>query len=157
MRKDVAGATEAMPVSVRVTPPNSNEKIAETEGIPEPGLGAMVAFPPRTWSPVLDVATFVAYFALMEYEVIVPSIVTFPAIGSSVGLTSTICVIHPAPATKSGKTTGVCGLVLSGTIGSVVRRKTPRSLIKPRIAVAPTGTDDVNVKDCAGAEPLKGS
>src|SRR4051794_37582153 len=74
----------------------------------------------------------------------------------SVGLTSKTCVVHPPPAANCGKTIELVDDDVIGATGSVVIRKSERSFIKPRSAIAATGEDDVKVNDCAVESPLNG-
>jgi len=74
---------------------------------------------------------------------------------------SFICRIHQknlsspaAAAAKCGSTIGLVEFDDMGATGSVVIRNSDRSLIYPRRAIAPTGTEDVNVKDRALDDPL---
>jgi len=45
----------------------------------------------------------------------------------------------------------VIGVALRSTTGSVVIRNSDRSFVRPRSAIAPTGTEELNVKVPLGA------
>ena len=63
-----------------------------------------------------------------------------PLKGISVGLTNTMCVVHPPPAAKCGNTiVAVEAAAGSSVTGKVVSRNSLRSLIRPRNATTETG------------------
>src|SRR5215471_20786847 len=82
---------------------------------------------------------------------------TVPLNAESVGFTSSTRVVQPAPAAKCGMTMGSVEAGEVGAMGSVVISTSLRSFTKPRRAIAPTATDDVNVKDLAAAGLLYGA
>src|SRR5690349_1055872 len=81
---------------------------------------------------------------------------TVPLIGRSDGLVRITCVVQPPPSAKWGRSVAPLRLPI-GTTGSVVIRNSPRSFVKPRRAITPTGTEEVKLKVPITERPLNGA
>ena|SRR5436853_210193 len=148
--------------SVTVIPAGLYENKTRATGTVPPPSGITRTDPEAVTAPAPAVASFCEDPAGTEYLkllLVTPAIVTlaaapfgsvnctFPVRAVSVAFTRKICVIQPWPSAKWGRTTvPVPGAAVGLITGSVDMIKSPRSLVRPRKAITPTGMGDVKLK-----------
>src|SRR5439155_22748701 len=76
-----------------------------------------------------------------------------PVKASSLGFTRITCVVHPPPSAKCGNIRLPDGRAVGAT-GNVVIRKSERSFVRRRSAIAATGTEEGKGKLPVASAPL---